>query len=1377
MDENFLDHFHQLATTVPEPRCRAGFQIIHRMERDEKKAEYALTRLVRGLVSANGAARQGFATTLAELLARHPEQISDTLALAEQQFRKDNDAVAASDRDVLLGRLCLYKAVLSVDAELSSKIELKVVSGLRELFHAKSYLQAPATRTLLSYLENINQDKTSKADRVAALARFFIVNGEKELLLSEGKAKPLLAGEVKNMHHMGLVLALRNAGGKSKNPLKQKLPNVAEKGKNLNSLLHYLVQYLKPNKENYTDYQPWFFEFLLQELYPIVAAEGTSDQNLAAADNIKATYFTEAEQVSNLLFDAISKALHTTAIISQQDQQETTNEKSNKNNKIHAKQHKERLTQSEHVTKKCLALLQLSLEHLKSATAGAAALPALWKSCLVQAFCASLASASNKKQTKNEANEILEKTVRKCFVATGEEKNSFACADLELKDKYFYQAYENLVRLQEYKQLPPRLQRSLLSLLVSRLSVEKANLVAVKVLNVQNSVSSTKLASAGSAPTHLHFLEPELIHALTAHPKASRHVQLASLAAFLLHFANPTADAKREAQKVLDSTSVGAENKNGSSIQLAAMVIAGQKVPEEKQKVWRAQFWKLLNSVLKKCSKVQDRLLILRFVYLFRTEKSLPNIPESVQLLDREMSDGAGSTASSASTGSLLQLMLSVQCVQGLEEGSREKMEETLEQLGSLVTFSPPAGKKQKKNKDSNNSKSTSTSQSCASVDAAGVAEFLPQLYADMQGFVKEAVERCWTDILPPLFQDFDNEADPAMAEELKTAVKYVSSDSVARSRGMMMLLALCGTLFDEQVQQEDEDAEGSDVGSDDEDVEVGNKEVSEDDNDGEDDDDEHADENQKVKSSDRQLEDSSTAAGVPSSTGAPPTTSTTANPFEEIAVADEEQLLTILTEDDANEEMKQLGQAFGVNNETNPKMADQHRRQQELKSHLANIVKQIKYLDLLQGYLDFAVCSGSSSSSGSSGGKAIDTELPLFALDILQQLFDALKVASKRCAKLTSGKGQQHNVNAECTSKLRDIVRKNCEKVLRKVPESLRKNFGEHVVSVCQHQRKKLPALFEAGGIAAVSALAGAEGGAVSAAGGSSSSSSCTSGDNTSAARSTARLQGTVVKDTLLHWIKKDDTKWAPTFLKAVSDRFPATFVDFDFEDLFKTEGAKPYCKNEIRSFLVHLLQRNYKNMVLLRKTDTLVHLCLDAMDNKKTAELAGKDLLHILECCLKSPATVGIMEKQRIEERTAGLRQQLQDKNLKNKVYKMLCQAEKLIAKLPEYQVKPVATPSTTADKGAVTPITSIAEKKQTPATTAAPATIGGSKKRKRSKSFDEEAKAGAVIETKATEGGEQAASGASLDAGRKGSAGEGQEVTANPPAKKKKKKNKKV
>ena len=83
----FLDSFHELGAAQPERRCRAAFQIC-RHPGGEADRTYTVTRLVRGLTSDRAAARQGFATALAELLRRaeKPDFAVQLLDTAERQY-------------------------------------------------------------------------------------------------------------------------------------------------------------------------------------------------------------------------------------------------------------------------------------------------------------------------------------------------------------------------------------------------------------------------------------------------------------------------------------------------------------------------------------------------------------------------------------------------------------------------------------------------------------------------------------------------------------------------------------------------------------------------------------------------------------------------------------------------------------------------------------------------------------------------------------------------------------------------------------------------------------------------------------------------------------------------------------------------------------------------------------------------------------------------------------------------------------------------------------------------------------------------------------------------------------------------------------------
>ncbi|CAD7952375.1 unnamed protein product [Amoebophrya sp. A25] len=850
------------------------------------------------------------------------------------------------------------------------------------------------------------------------------------------------------------------------------------------------------------------------------------------------------------------------------------------------------------------------------------------------------------------------------------------------------------------------------------------------------STSSSRSTSSSKQEDHHDLVGPEALSSLTAHPRCSRHIHKAVLATFLVHVVDvkrypaahledlrkrveenlaSTTLAKAIAKKITTTTSCAGGKKTSKST-----TTAGEQEDAQGRKLWRAQFWKLLGQVLKKASSKEAGFDILSLVYLFAPPASCRVLVKKAvedgenAVADAEKMKGAAddltkrvqellsvhaTTSTSAttsgknspSTSAVLQLLLAIECVRSIDddldnEKTNEILENLLEKVKILDTTTSTTKKKNKKSKSPEDSSSSTSSCKQILVDVEALTEDLPHIYADTVGFVKDAVAECWAAILPELFQNksdaevkqgIDNEevADEGMAAMFEEQLKYARGAAVAQSPAMQVLLGLCLTLCESGAEETGaggaaEDEEGEDGSDMEENVDMLGEGGAEDKKKGAEDDEddeksESEDEDDEMNGGD---EKKATTSGAPEQVVG----HVVHNSFNEIAVADSDALMTILTEEDANDEMSKLAQSFGVNpsNKTDPSKptSSADRKVEALKTRMGTLVKQIKYLDLVAEFLDqqgaattnttsntTTSTSSSSSSRGSSSKKesseqqqqqgqasptnsSSTTNTAAFAIDILHQLFDGLVVANKRSAKVaTQTKGQEKCVTSEATTKLRDIVRKHCEKLLRKASPEVRRKFGAQVVQTCAHMKLKLSHLFEAGAAAAVAALA-----------------------------TNGIVDQSVLQNTLEQWLKKDDTKWGPTFMKAVADRYPKSFLHVNWMALLEKEG-KAFCKNEIRSFLVHLIQRN-RDVDFVPELAALVKHCVrtlaDDRTTKKIEQETMRTTLHILEFLRdhRGPceATEGGKEDFGLE-----LLETKKQKHAasKNKIYQMICQAEKIV------------------------------------------------------------------------------------------------------------------
>eukprot|EP00927_Polykrikos_kofoidii_P049545 TRINITY_DN43594_c0_g1_i1.p1 TRINITY_DN43594_c0_g1~~TRINITY_DN43594_c0_g1_i1.p1 ORF type:complete len:1510 (-),score=282.23 TRINITY_DN43594_c0_g1_i1:86-4441(-) len=172
---NFLQAFHDLAQADEKVRCGAAIIVRQNVTENpdsgangEEDLQYALRRLVRGVQSSRQCCRQGFSLALSELLEKYPKELGSVL----QQIRKNTGLQAGLRsgelKERLLGRIFAYAAVLEagflksslqgdsaltsvsksrrqqVDDSTSSVVVAKeLCSGLLEVYGQRQYMRAP----------------------------------------------------------------------------------------------------------------------------------------------------------------------------------------------------------------------------------------------------------------------------------------------------------------------------------------------------------------------------------------------------------------------------------------------------------------------------------------------------------------------------------------------------------------------------------------------------------------------------------------------------------------------------------------------------------------------------------------------------------------------------------------------------------------------------------------------------------------------------------------------------------------------------------------------------------------------------------------------------------------------------------------------------------------------------------------------------------------------------------------------------------------------------------------------------------------------------------------------------------------------------------
>jgi len=170
--------------------------------------DYAIKRLCRGLGSGRGAARQGFALTLTNLLEQGdacPLSSTDILSLLRTILDAPSSIKGTELRDLLLGQVFGYAAVIRSGITLSTDDTAAVAQHIVGLSLKKSFLREATTEVLLLLLEDLSEgDLGEVVEKAPEL---------KKWLIGEGSSSNTTDGEKKNT---------TNADSDSKNKNKKK---------------------------------------------------------------------------------------------------------------------------------------------------------------------------------------------------------------------------------------------------------------------------------------------------------------------------------------------------------------------------------------------------------------------------------------------------------------------------------------------------------------------------------------------------------------------------------------------------------------------------------------------------------------------------------------------------------------------------------------------------------------------------------------------------------------------------------------------------------------------------------------------------------------------------------------------------------------------------------------------------------------------------------------------------------------------------------------------------------------------------------------------------------------------------------------------------
>lgn len=159
----FLKLFWNLAESDMAERTQAAAKILAHLEQQAKPdndVQYTLKRLVRGLASSRDAARQGFSTALAGLLARFPALVAlkDVQELLRESMAVNQNMKGMEQREHMFGRLFGLLALHRsgrLTAQDDQTLAVQVIQELLEMAAWKKWIREACFEGVLSILADI----------------------------------------------------------------------------------------------------------------------------------------------------------------------------------------------------------------------------------------------------------------------------------------------------------------------------------------------------------------------------------------------------------------------------------------------------------------------------------------------------------------------------------------------------------------------------------------------------------------------------------------------------------------------------------------------------------------------------------------------------------------------------------------------------------------------------------------------------------------------------------------------------------------------------------------------------------------------------------------------------------------------------------------------------------------------------------------------------------------------------------------------------------------------------------------------------------------------------------------------------------------------
>lgn len=160
------DHYFKLGSDLPKERLSAATQLISELIKvnDSKEWEYALNRLIKGIITTRQSAKFGFSMALTEvvneLIERKELTVGKYLDLLVETTKITSSMKGKEQRAVLFGRLFGLQVLINSKIILQSSEDdvVKFVETLLELSNVKNWIRETGFFTLIQFIKLVQDD-------------------------------------------------------------------------------------------------------------------------------------------------------------------------------------------------------------------------------------------------------------------------------------------------------------------------------------------------------------------------------------------------------------------------------------------------------------------------------------------------------------------------------------------------------------------------------------------------------------------------------------------------------------------------------------------------------------------------------------------------------------------------------------------------------------------------------------------------------------------------------------------------------------------------------------------------------------------------------------------------------------------------------------------------------------------------------------------------------------------------------------------------------------------------------------------------------------------------------------------------------------------